>query len=239
MLPDRAAIQLEDYDRHESLMRSFAYATGPAYGLLLDEADDSWHSTFDARTDLARRVAEANGIEVVADPEQRLLVRSVAYGGPEVIAEEDAREAARQQRLAVFRTRFQDGPALILPAGDMTRYSFDPHQVEAFDGVGTVYLTTRVTDAWGILEVSSGGALLVRTNGRADRFVVPAPAGGPDDAVGSVLSGDGWSLELADGWRLSDLPDGNLTLEAQLRTGGRSGTRALSEPGGKDPASAP
>ncbi|MHC5003710.1 MAG: hypothetical protein ACYTJ0_11355 [Planctomycetota bacterium] len=213
VLPDRAAIQLAEYDRRESLMRSFAYATGPAYGLLLDAVDGSWHRTVDGETDLARRVAEASGIEMTALDEPQLLARSSAYLGAEVLAEEDRREATRQQRQAAFRQRFQEQPTLVLPAGERVRYSYNPHALEAFDGVGTVYLTTRVTDAWGVLEVSSGGALMIRENDRIARFLVPAPAAPLDP--GGVLAGDGWRLELAEGWRVATLPDGTMTLERE------------------------
>ncbi|HEY0671277.1 MAG TPA: hypothetical protein VGD27_03370, partial [Longimicrobiales bacterium] len=39
---DRAAVQLGSYETMDNFARSFAYASGPAYGLLLDAAAMSW-----------------------------------------------------------------------------------------------------------------------------------------------------------------------------------------------------
>src|SRR5690606_9983974 len=40
---------------------SFAYARGPAYGLLLDQADPGWHRRLDADADLGALLARAHG----------------------------------------------------------------------------------------------------------------------------------------------------------------------------------
>ena len=59
-----------------------------------------------------------------------------------------------------------------------------------------MYLTARVTDSWGVLEVDNGGTLMIREAGLVDRFIVPAPA----DADARPLRGNGWTLTLNDGW---------------------------------------
>src|SRR5262249_33957808 len=101
---------------------------------------------------------------------------------------------------AKFRARFVDGPVLELPATKEVNYSFNPNAVEVLerDG-GTVYVTARVTDEWGVLTVTSGGVLLLRdTSGQVSGWRVPAPA----DARAQPLKGDGWTLEPAKGWTL-------------------------------------
>jgi hypothetical protein len=75
----------------------------------------------------------------------------------------------------------------------------------------------QVTDGWGTLE-AGGGALLVRdAEGRFTEVRVPAPAvdAGAQGAgaAGRTLSGDGWTLRLADGWKaVPGARPGDLTL---------------------------
>ena len=73
--------------------------------------------------------------------------------------------------------------------------SFDPGNLVPLEGLGTVYPNIRVVDVWGVLTVARGGALLNQTFSAVN---VPAPA----DASGRSLRGDGWTLELKDGWAL-------------------------------------
>jgi len=64
------------------------------------------------------------------------------------------------------------------------------------DDLGSVYPALRVVDDWGILEVS-GGALLA-----ADWSSVVVPAPGDATLRAGPVTGPGWSLALAAGWRL-------------------------------------
>ena len=63
------------------------------------------------------------------------------------------------------------------------------------DGLGKVYPKMRMTDAWGILNVESGGALIA-----SNWSTVTVPA--PSDANARPLAGDGWTLELSDDYGL-------------------------------------
>ena len=80
----------------------------------------------------------------------------------------------------------------VLAMAGQTRIGFDPNQLVSLEGQGTVYPTLRVTDAWGVLEVSDG-ALLSWQSGTVR---VEAPKGGAD------RSGPGWVLSLEPGWTL-------------------------------------
>lgn len=195
----RAAVQLEDYDARATFVRNFAYASGPAYGLLLDAAGVRWRANLTSDDDLGELAAAAWNIETAALPEDELRRRAQRYDGWQVFEQEQRRHDQREAKLARFRQRFVDGPILILPASTDVRYSFNPNNVDAFEDRGTVYASILVTDAWGELAVETGGALMIRgEDGRVDRFIVPAP----DDADARPLRGDGWTLELADGWSI-------------------------------------
>lgn len=211
--------QLESHDvqaRRSSVVRSFAYASGPAYGLLLDDRDPGWRSRVGPDTDLGSLLMRAYGLPesaVAADEDEGRLA---LYDAARLRMEEAEREERRLAREARFRDRFIDGPTLSLPPGSRFGYAFDPNAVVPYADVGTVYLTARVNDEWGSLEVEEGGVLLVRRDGRVVRVVVPAPR----DPAARPLAGDGWTLELADGWVLDRTDDGGWVVK---RVDGTSG----------------
>ncbi|MHC4991124.1 MAG: hypothetical protein ACYTGC_09105, partial [Planctomycetota bacterium] len=177
VLADRVALQLDDYEQRTKFVRNFAYASGPAYGILLDEAGTEWRSSVTPQTDLGALLARAYGASV---PTSRLhdtaMSRIARYEGELVVAEETRRAERYARQQAQFRSRFIDGPTLTLPMAGEFGYSFDPNEVAALEDVGTVYPTARVSDAWGVLTVESGGVLLVREDGLITSVVVPAPA---------------------------------------------------------------
>ncbi len=196
VLADRAAVALESRERQTEFARAFAYATGPAYGLLLDESGRSWREELSATSDLAALAAEAYGIAPPRGGDAEMRIAS--YDGERVIAQETARAERQAERLDRLRGRFLGGPVLRLTPGANFRYAFDPNAAVPIPDVGTVYESARVTDAWGVLEVESGGVLLAGTAAGITGIVVPAPA----EATAPPRSGDGWRLELAPGWRV-------------------------------------
>ena len=195
-LADRAAVGLEQREASESFSRSFAYATGPAYGVLLDESGTPWREALiDGATlsELLEAVYEIEASRIQAEG------RVAWYNGERVIAVETAREETRLAREAGLRARFVDGPVLRMTPDSEFNFSFDPNDAVNLEGLGTVYGSTRVVDGWGILEVTSGGALFLRNEkGWITGVVVPLPAG----TGGPPIAGDGWTLELAGGWEL-------------------------------------
>jgi hypothetical protein len=207
VLADRAAVSLASWDGRPSFVRSFAYASGPAYGVLLDETpaasgtrDEpaaSWRRTIRASSDLGTLLERAVRVSAVAEDETSLLRRAARYDGGRVIAEETARADRRARRVVELRRRFIEGPTLMLPAASAFRYSFDPNAAEALDDVGTVYESLRVSDEWGVLTVSEGGALLRQEGTRVVGVLVPAPG-----STEAPIAGDGWRLELEPGWRV-------------------------------------
>jgi hypothetical protein len=173
-----------------SFVRSFAYASGPAYGLLLDAADANWRARLGEDTDLGAMLAAAHRIDV-SSLEHGTRTRRYDMDGSLRDAEE-ARERERTARLAAWQAALVDGPVLVLPLAS-PRFQFNPQTLAALDGVGTVYPTLRLADEWGELVVD-GGAALVHADRR--RASVPLASGGDG------LSGDGWTLTLAPGWEL-------------------------------------
>jgi hypothetical protein len=197
VLPDRAAVALERREQQTNFARAFAYATGPAYGFLLDGSGRAWREEVTASTDLAALTADAYGITPPRGGDVEM--RTSAYDGQRVIEQETRRAERIAEQLDQLRTRFLTGPVLRLTPGADFRYAFDPNAAVPVPDVGTVYESARVTDEWGVLSVESGGVLLARSASGITEAVVPAPA----DATTPPTSGDGWELELAPGWRIA------------------------------------
>ena len=171
----------------ESFVRTFAYASGPAYGLLLDAASPGWPRTVRASDDPAALLMRALGVQPVTDA----AAAAARYGGAELRAAEEQREQQRQARIAELRRRFVDGPVLLMPGGG-GGFS-DSHGAVVIPDVGTIYFGDyRMRGAWGALEADKG--VLVSTDGRTRRL--PAPVRGD----GTTISGDGWTFKVATGW---------------------------------------
>lgn len=191
------AAQLDQAAYSSSFMRSFAYASGPPYAFLLDQANAVWRKNLKAQDDLGALLEKALSLRLPADLKREAEARAPLYGGNELRAAETAREARRQKRLAELRAKLVEGPVLVIPLTDKVDYTFNPYGLFTLDGVGTVYQTLRVTDAWGILDVK-GDALVVRDRGRVAKVYVAAPT----DIKGDSIKGKDWTLELGTGWKL-------------------------------------
>lgn len=174
----------------ESFVRSFAYASGPAYGVLLDIYSPGWTRLLRPGDDLGHVLMAATAVQ--PDDARTTFDRADRYEGQRLMAIEDVRARRLQERVAQLRRLLVEGPVLVLPARELP-FSFDHRGMAALPGAGTVYAALRATAAWGILEVSNG-VVLVTAEG--DRFVVPVPAG----AEGAPLAGHGWTLKLEPGW---------------------------------------
>jgi hypothetical protein len=195
-LAHRAAAGLEQQEGRETFSRSFAYATGPAYGVLLDAAGRAWRDALVAGASLGELLDAAIPAAAPGVPADGRVAR---YNGERVIAIESEREATRLAREAELRRRFVDGPVLVMAPGAEFSFAFDPNDAVNLEGIGTVYGTTRVVDGWGVLEVESGGGLFRRNDeGWITGVVVPVPA----DAASPPSAGDGWTLALAPGWEI-------------------------------------
>lgn len=178
---------LNSYDQHQSLARSYAYASGPAYGLLLDEYAPAWRT---ALADWAPADLLVGPLRAREMRNRDLLRRAERYGGPQIAAEERDRTQAQLQLIASIRVRF-GGPRLELPLGQM-QFEFDPEAVTPVEGLGTVYQSLTLRDMWGEFR-SNGGALM-----SPDFSLLTASQ--PDQGG---LSGPGWILSLASGYRMS------------------------------------
>ena len=211
LIPDRVAVQLSQQEQQESQSRSFAYATGPAYALLLDMTGANWRKSIKSSSDLASRAALAWRITDTRseDAQSRVAV----YSGERMIASEAIRETNRIAQEAKLRARFLEGPSLTLPIGSLFNFSFDPNGAVPLAGLGTVYESSRISDEWGTLDVKSGGVLIRRNEkGLITGVIVSTPIK-KDNAV----EVEGWQLKLSPGWTVveSQAKLGQLTVRKE------------------------
>lgn len=205
-LHDRVAVQLAQAESGESFSRSFAYASGPAYGLLLDDTGPAWRKRLTSSSDISDLARSAYGISAVDDKTADKLVHR--YLGARMVADERARETKRLAREAELRRMFTSGARLTLPAAGAFSFSFNPNAVNPLQSLGTVYDGARITDSWGVLDAADGTVLITRDqSGHPTGVIAPNPA-----IDGDTLKGDGWKLELSPGWAVERGPDGAFTV---------------------------
>jgi hypothetical protein len=180
--------------------RSFAYVSGPAYGLLLDLSGKPWRKGLTSKSDLGELLRRFYGVKLPSDISIAAEQRLALYDGAALRWLESQQEQQRRAVIDGYKSRFVTGPVLTLPVAEQFNFSFDPNGVVPIDDTSSGYATLRVTDAWGVLEVSNG-ALIVRDQNKFVRVVVEAPK----DATGNTgeVAGGGWKLTLAQGWILT------------------------------------
>ncbi len=188
---ERALRNFELAESWPTLTYSFAYVSGAAYGLLLDGVKPDWRSGLRAGDDLGVLLRQSLSISLPQELKTAAQERAEAYAFEELAAAETARAAGTQDNLAKHRRRFVTGPVLIIPIQNM-QFQFDPRDIQPLDDFGKVYPKMKMSDTWGILNVTSGALIADDWS----KVVVPAPS----DPNARPLEGDGWTLELSTGW---------------------------------------
>ena len=178
---------LANAEAEESFVRTFAYKSGPAYGLLLDASSPDWRRRVRGADDLGTLVMRALAVQPATDA----TAAASRYGGAEIRAADQKREQERQQRRAELRQRFVDGAVLVIPGGGSGMS--DSRGAAVIPGIGTVYFGPfRASGDWGTLEAEKG--VLVASDGRSRRAPEPVRR----DA--GTFAGDGWTFKAAPGW---------------------------------------
>jgi hypothetical protein len=194
--PERVRYAIYDlalFVQSPTFVRSFAYATGPAYGLLLDLVDPRWRGELRqgaSQDELLRRA-----MRVPPGDRRQAEARQSLYGGSSLRKTELDREAARQLRIRALKAALVDGPVLMLSL-EHANYQFNPQTVQALGTIGNVYPTMHVEGNWGVLQVEAGGALV---DSGMTRLMVSAAG----MQATSPITGHGWSLTLNPGWRVA------------------------------------
>lgn len=185
---------LKEAANKQTFVRSFAYASGPAYGILLDGTGKDWRKSLKKENDLGVVLQKILAIKLPQGIKRAAEERAKIYDGDKLQASETERENKRQQLVAAYRAKLVDGPVLVIPLQKMSM-ELNPGNLVPLDSLGTVYPTIRVVDVWGILTVSNGALM----NPTFSRIYVSAPG----SRSASPIQGDGWTLELNAAWTVA------------------------------------
>jgi len=197
---DYIARRLDDARNRPSFVRSFAYESGPPYGILLDESGIDWRKGLKPGDDLGPLLQKALPIRLPSDIKEEAEKRSRDHDAFALRASETERENDRKRRIAPYRARLVDGPVLIIPVTERFSYSFNPNEALPLDESGTIYPTTRTTDDWGTLTVSRG-ALMLRDESKISKVRISVPA----RMLGHCKAMVGrWNLAMAGYWSPPD-----------------------------------
>jgi hypothetical protein len=182
-----AATALAGGESQSSFVGNFEAASGPGYGVLLDDLLPGWRRQVRATSDLGDLLASATNRPLTTD----VAAAAARYDGVALRSAEEARDRAQQVRVAEVRRRFVDGPVLTMPAAGSG--TSDTTGSVGIPGVGTVFFRNFTLHAqWGTLN-ANGGVLRA-----ADGSTLSVPVTGRLE--GSTLQGDGWSATLNSGW---------------------------------------
>ena len=193
----RIATRVRAFQSNPTFVRAFAYATGPALGLLLDHFSSSWRMDVRTIRNPALLLARAIDFRAPTNLARAVSERARRYGATEVMAQELVRDSTRRVRMADYRKRLVDGPTITLHQTDLSR-GFNPQTLVGFDSVWTVYPTGSFGADWGTLDVKDGGAI-VSSDYRTVRVEAPTSPIAPETRT---IAGPGWTMTLARGWSL-------------------------------------
>ena len=153
----------------QNFVGNFEAASGPAYGVLLDDLLPGWRRQVRATSDLGDMLASA----INRPPTTDLAVAAARYDGAMLRTAEEARDRAQQVRVAELRRHFVDGPVLTMPApGSGTSDTTDSVGIP---GAGTVFFRNftlaaqwgRLNANGGVLRAADGATLSVPVTGRS------------------------------------------------------------------------
>lgn len=137
-----------------TLVRSFAYATGPAWGLLLDELAPDWRKSYRATSDLAATAVAAAKLTLPANVD----ARAALYDGAALRRAEETRAKQQAERVARYRKRLVDGPLLLIPT-TIGHFGFDPNAVVPLGADGNAHPQLAVTGDFGEITSDQGARI--------------------------------------------------------------------------------
>ena len=185
---------LDQFLRNPTFVKSFAYQTIPMYGYLLSTGKKYWNQEITIKTNLTDYFITSFNISIPSDLESIIKEISNTYHGQTIIAEEAAREEKIKKLIAEYKNKFIEQPHFDIRFEQMN-ISYDPRNIMPLEEYGTVYPNLRISDKWGILSVQNGALV----SSPWDKVSITNPT----KIDGKNISGNGWILQLNDGYLLS------------------------------------
>lgn len=147
---------------------SFAYLTGPAYGLLLDEVVPEWRKSVCSGQTIPDVISTVVPIPDTVDSAEIDRI-STSYNAADYLSIERIRLEARDKEDAALRAVFSESKWLVIPNNN-THFGFDPNErLVAYDSLGVIYKTMQLKGDFGTINVKNG---IIRANDWS-RFIIP------------------------------------------------------------------
>jgi hypothetical protein len=182
---------VDDFYDNETFVRSFAYQTIPMYGYLLSKRNAYWHKEITHDTNLSDFFERAFDANLDGTFQFETVAKAHDYHFERIQKEELEREKKRLKVVSNYRELFTQKRTLKLVFENMS-ISFDPRNIVPIEDLGTVYPSLRLSDNWGVLTVESGALI----SADWQYILVSEPKVNAD----SVITGEGWKLELNQNW---------------------------------------
>lgn len=206
LLPKVVSKQLELSMDKEGLANSFAYLTGPAYGILFDELREGWINDVKKGESLP-----AIGCQIINEKlptDTTVLKENISeiitlYGVDSLITNETKKFEYQNQLVNAYKLKFFEGDMLIIKNNNL-QMGFNPQEKLIPLENGVVYKTMRLTGNWGIAEVANG----IFRSDDWQYFILPAPTNGN---TGEIKELD-YNLMLDKGWKVVKIKEGKYTL---------------------------
>lgn len=180
---------------YPTFARSFAYITGPLYGMLLSQKKKGWQRTLRPGDDFLHLLIKIYKLHIPAPGKEAVTSIRQAYNQPLIRQEEEAREQQRKAKEKSYHTKLVQGPLLELTLTKRMNFSFNPSTLFPLGAEGTVYPTMTMTDDWGRLEVTGDARM-------KDWRQVFVSFSADTDLTKRRIQAAEWTLTLAEGWQI-------------------------------------
>lgn len=140
----------------ESFVRSFAYYSGPAYGILIDEKNSNWRKKLTYNSDLGEILKNSYKIDISSNSVEKAKNR---YNYKQIYQEELSRKQALDKKLLEYENKFTNHSVITIEL-NKPKIGFNPNNLVPLKDIGIVYPNITITDSFGTLNLKNGGCLL-------------------------------------------------------------------------------
>lgn len=145
---------LSDLDylyKSDNLTRSFAYLSGPLYGLILDQSGHSWHKEINSGGDLGSSAMAIYGITLPENLEETVETAKAKYDFESIDAAEEAFQRKLEERNQTLRKLFAPDNVITLECPNLSIQFSPDSMIKMDDGSMVIYGCTAFCD-WGSVE---------------------------------------------------------------------------------------
>ncbi|MFH2035427.1 MAG: hypothetical protein ABIJ45_03410 [Candidatus Zixiibacteriota bacterium] len=190
--------RLNSYMDADSYINSFAYWSGPAYGILLFEKNQKWNLDFAKYDNLGDYLQKLYKVNLSEDIETLAKIEMSRFGGEEILALENKLEVEKLEVINNYKKYLISDNSLQLNLSQFN-IQYEPAKLISLEGYGTIYPNLRLTDEWGVLEAKDGALM----NSSWSMVTVSKP----DSITGDIAYGHGWTLAINSDWEIGQSGD--------------------------------